>query len=99
MPLSFHRKIHNTRVVQLERQGRLLHRLCNALVSWCKGFSCTLPSLCSLKSNAFCWEANRIKLVHKYKEALKKDVAKHFLDLHQAKHCVSVGVNQINVRA
>ena len=53
------------------------------------------PSLCSLKRNASCWEANRIKLVHKCKEALKKDKAKHFLDLHQAKCCVSVGVHQI----
>lgn len=47
--------------------------LCDALMSRCEGFSCRPPSLCSLKRNASCWEANRIKLVHKCKEALRKD--------------------------
>lgn len=55
------RKTQGTEAAQFKRQGGLLPSL-----------SCCADFFCFLKRTASCWEAKRIKLLHKCKEAFKK---------------------------
>lgn len=80
-----HRKIHDAGVVQLERWGGLLHRLCALPCALVQGF---LLYFLLFAQKCLLLEVNRTKLVHRCKEALQKEEAKQCLDLHQAKHCL-----------